>query len=137
MTVMLRKLAFAAVISAATVACTGAFGQEPASAAKSGPAKKHFIIMLKPGRPGFVDAPTAAEQKTMGEHFAYLKKQLADGKVLLGGPSINGEKTFGIVVVQAASEAEARAIMEGDPSIRSGVMKGEVLPFTLALMRGQ
>src|SRR3712207_7644474 len=53
----------------------------------------------------------------------------------IAGPSINGDKTFGIVVVEAASEAEARTLMEADPSVKAGVMTGEVLPFRLSLDR--
>ena len=126
---MLRKVILSATL---LLLLPAAWAQE-----QSGAAKKHFLIMLKPGRAGFVETPTAAEQKTVGEHFAYLKKLLADGKVLLAGPSVNGDKTFGIVVVEAASEAEARTLMEGDPSVKAGVMKGEVLPFTLSLIRGR
>jgi uncharacterized protein len=130
---MLRKLILAAVLSVASGLLIPMLAQEqPAK-----PNKQHFLIMLKPGRAGFVETPTPAEQKTVGEHFAYLKKLTADGKVLLAGPSINGAKTFGLVVVEVASEAEATALMQGDPSVKSGVMKGEVVPFNLALMRGQ
>jgi uncharacterized protein len=109
-----------------------ASGEQPTKAQK-----QHFLIRITPARAGFVENPTPAEQKTMAEHFAYFKGQAAGGKVILAGPSINGEKTFGIIVVEAASESEANIIMQGDPSIKAGVMKGEVLPFRLAIMRGQ
>jgi uncharacterized protein len=130
---MLRQLVLAAILSGVFNAATA---QEQSSGAKP-PSTKHFLIILKPARPGFVETPTSAEQKTVGQHFAYLKKLAADGKVLLAGPSINGANTFGIVVVEAASEADARSVMEGDPSVKAGVMKGELLPFTLSLMRGR
>ena len=73
----------------------------------------------------------------MGDHFQYLKKLMGEGKVVVAGPSINGEKTFGLILVETDTEAEARAIMENDPSYKAGIQKGEVLPFTISLLRGR
>lgn len=106
-----------------------------AAFAQSVPAKQHFIIRIQPVREGFIEKATKEESQVMGEHFVYLKKLTAEGKVVLAGPSINGPKTFGLIVVEVENEAEARAIMEGDPSYKAGVQKGEVLPFRLALIR--
>jgi uncharacterized protein YciI len=119
------------VIGLALVVLGISFGQ-------SAPAeKKAFLIRIQPVRPTFTSDITPAEQKIMGSHFAYLKKLAAEGKVVLAGPSDNGVKTFGIIVVEVASEEEAQAILEGDPSQQAGVMKGEVLPFHIAIMRGR
>ena len=109
--------------------CALAFGQS--ATAK----KKHFLIRIEPVRATFVNDATNEESKIMGVHFAYLKKLVAEGKVVLAGPSINGEKTFGLIVVEVDTEAEARAILEGDPSYKAGIQRGEVLPFSLALIR--
>ena len=73
----------------------------------------------------------------MSDHFIRLKKLASEGKIVVAGPSINGEKTFGIVVVEVASIEEATEIMQGDPAVRGGAMKGEVLPFRLAIVRGK
>ena len=106
-----------------------------AAFAQSGATKQHFIIRIEPARAGFVDNATKEEAQAMTAHFGYLKKLTAEGKVLIAGPSINGPKTFGLIIVEVENEAEARAIMEGDPSVKGGVQKGELLPFRLALMR--
>jgi uncharacterized protein YciI len=135
---MLQKSMLTVILSIASGLCVECAAQQPSATgtvAKAG--KQHFLIMLKPGRVGFVDAPTAAEQKTVAEHFAYLKKLVGEGKVILGGPSINGDKTFGLVLLEVDSQAEASAVMQADPCIKAGVMTGEVLPFNLALMRGR
>ena len=135
---MLQKLMLAAGLGLMPGQHFPIAAQQPAGGASSAAAtKQHFLILLRPARAGFIESPTPAEQKAMGEHFAYLKKLTADGKVILGGPSINGDKTFGIVVLEVGSEAEARTVLEGDPSVKGGVMKGELAPFTLALMRGR
>lgn len=101
------------------------------------PTKKAFLIRIQPVRATFVHDATKEEGKIMGEHFGYLKKLAADGKVVLAGPSINDEKTFGLIVVEVDNEAEARKIMEGDPSFKAGIQKGEVLPFTISILRGR
>ena len=56
---------------------------------------------------------------------------------MLAGPSINGERTFGLIVVEVGNEAEAKQIMEGDRSYKAGVQRGEVLPFTISILRGR
>jgi uncharacterized protein YciI len=99
--------------------------------------KKAFLIRIQPVRATFVQDATKEEEKIMSEHFAYLKKLAGQGKVVLAGPSINGEKTFGLIVVEVDSEAEARKIMEGDPSFKAGIQKGEVLPFRISILRGR
>lgn len=101
------------------------------------PAKKAFLIRIQPVRPTFVEDATKEEGKIMGEHFQYLKSLAAEGKVVIAGPSINGAKTFGLIVVEVDTEADARKIMEGDPSVKGGLQKDEVLPFNIAILRGR
>ena len=104
--------------------------------AQSSAQKTHFLIRIEPSRSTFLQDMTPAEQKIMDVHFTYLKKLSDEGKVVLAGPSLNGPKTFGIIVVEVDSEAEARKILEGDPSYKAGLQKGEVLPFRIAILRG-
>jgi len=99
--------------------------------------KKAFLIRLQPVRATFVNDATKEEGKIMGQHFEYLKKLMSEGKIVIAGPSINGEKSFGLIVLEVENEEEARKIMEGDPSYKAGVQKGEVLPFTISLLRGR
>lgn len=108
------------------------FAQTPAPAKKTA-----FLIRIQPVRATFVNDATKEENKIMGEHFRYLQKLTAEGKIVLAGPSINNEKTFGLIIVEVDNEAEARKIMEGDPSYKAGIQKGEVLPFTIAILRGR
>ena len=94
-------------------------------------------MRIEPARGvAFLEHMTDAEQATMREHADYLKKVFDQGKVIVAGPSINGEKTFGIVILEVASESEARTIMENDPSVKSGIQKAELLPFRLYLLKG-
>ena len=44
-----------------------------------------------------------------------------------------GAATWGIVVFQAPSLAEAEAVMRGDPAIAQGVMHCELFPYRVAV----
>jgi uncharacterized protein len=97
-------------------------------------AGQHFVFIIRPRRAGFVDDPTPDEERVMGEHFQYLKAGVEAGKVLMAGPCIAGEDTFGLVVFKADSEADAKAFMDNDPSVRQGVQEAKLYPFRLSLL---
>jgi uncharacterized protein YciI len=43
----------------------------------------------------------------------------------------------GIAIFEAPDEEAARALMEEDPAIASGIARGELRPFRVALLRGR
>ncbi len=52
----------------------------------------------------------------------------------MAGRTLNAdERTFGIVIFQAPSEAAARDIMQSDPALKLGVMQAELFPYHIAL----
>lgn len=75
-----------------------------------------------------------AERAVIGDHFDYLKRHLAEGRIVFVGRCEDG--TFGITVYEAESDVEAEGIMRNDPAIIAGVMTGVLHPFRVALMRG-
>ncbi len=97
-----------------------------------------FIYTLKVTRLGqLIDGPTAEEQAIVGRHFAYLQDLTEKGVAILVGRTQTADAdTFGIMVFQAASEAEAREIMANDPAVKNGVMAARLYPFRIALMQG-
>ena len=123
-TVQMGKLGLAMVLAVAALAQTA-----PA------PAKQQYFIRIEPARSTFTEDSTKEEDRIVGLHFNYLKKLTEEGKVVLAGPSVNGPKTFGAIIVEVENEAEAKAILEGDPAYKAGIWKGEVLPFRVALQR--
>lgn len=79
--------------------------------------------------------PTPREQEIVAAHFAYLQALTASGTmILVGRTQNNDEQTFGIAIFKAAGEAEARAIMEGDPAVAQGIMRAELFPYRVALI---
>ncbi len=93
----------------------------------------HYLIVYRPPRDTFVDDATPEETAIIEKHFSYLKRLLSTGGLVLAGRTEDAQ--FGIAIIVADDEAEARAIMERDPAVAGGVFSGELHPFRLALIR--
>jgi uncharacterized protein YciI len=76
------------------------------------------------------------ERATFAAHAAYLRRLLAAGTLLLAGPTL-GRVNTGIAIFEAPDEAAARAIMEADPAVSSGLCRGELRPFRASFLRGR
>ena len=94
-----------------------------------------FLYTIKPVRLAMLmEGPTIEEDKAVAAHFEYLKALADTGVVLFAGRTLNMDETcFGLVVLTAASEDEARNVMEEDPAVSAGVMVAELFPFRVAL----
>jgi uncharacterized protein YciI len=94
-----------------------------------------YLYRIQPARESMLrDGPTAEEAEVVGHHFEYLQRLAARGVVLLAGRTLTEDAdSFGIVILAAASEAEARDIMDGDPAVVRGVMQARLFPFRIAL----
>lgn len=100
---------------------------------------QQFVYVFDPVRPEMVTNPDAwseDDRRTGQAHFAYLSLATADGTVLLAGRSLDGAGPA-VVILEAASEEEARRFMENDPFVSSGLMRASLHPFRAALVRGQ
>ena len=53
----------------------------------------------------------------------------------LAGPALS--RLFGVVVIEAEDEDEARRIAASDPAVSSGLQTVELSPFRLSLLRGR
>jgi len=95
-----------------------------------------WIYFIHPPREDFAATMTAEEEAVWGEHFERLKRLHAEGTLLLAGPTL-GPVNTGIAVFEAPDEAAARTIMEEDPTIRSGLARGELRPFRVSLLAGR
>lgn len=95
-----------------------------------------YLYKIQPTRLGMLtEGPTPDEGRLVGEHFAYLQKLTTDGVVLLAGRTLDADaRAFGIVVFLAASDEEARRIMDGDPAVAGGVMIAELFPYRIVLV---
>jgi uncharacterized protein YciI len=97
---------------------------------------RSWIYFLHPPRADFAATMTPTEEAAFGEHFGYLQRLMAEGTLVLAGPTL-GETNTGIAVFEAADEDAARAVMEGDPAIAGGVVRGELREMRVSLLRGR
>ena len=95
-----------------------------------------WIYFIHPPRDDFAATITDAEQAVWAEHFAGLQRLLADGQLILAGPTL-GRINTGVCVFEAPDEAAARQVMTEDPVIQGGFARGELRPFRLSLLRGR
>jgi uncharacterized protein YciI len=99
-------------------------------------AMPEWIYFLHPPRDDFAATMTPEEQAVWGTHFERLQRLLADGVLVLAGPTL-GRANTGIAVFEAPDEDAARRIMEEDPVIAGGFARGELRPFRVSLLRGR
>ena len=93
-----------------------------------------WLVVLRPVRKEMPFEPTEEESRAVGEHFAYLQRLRDEGKLVLAGPSLVAPgDTIGIGVYDVEDEAEARALLDADPAVTSGVMTAELRPFRISV----
>lgn len=95
-----------------------------------------WVYFLHAPREHFAETMTDDEATTMGTHRDHLERLLDDGVLVLAGPTL-GPVNTGIAVIEAADEVAARSIMESDPAITSGLMRGELRPMRVTFLRGR
>lgn len=96
----------------------------------------YFLFKLLPPRPTFPFDMTAAEGQVMQEHMAYWGGLMTEGKAVVFGPVADPEGAWGLGVARFADPAEAAALKDGDPTIRSGMgFRMEVVPMLQAVSR--
>jgi len=101
---------------------------------QTAPAAKFWLIRLIPPRPTFDKDATPAEMALMSQHFAYWKDLNDKNVCIFGGPVLDPRGVYGIIVVRATSEDEARALGDADPSVKGGVNKIDVAEMSIAFV---
>jgi uncharacterized protein YciI len=95
-----------------------------------------WIYFIHPPREDFAATMTDEEREVWDRHFERLQRLLAEGTLILAGPTLGSVNT-GIAVIEAPDEEAARELMEEDPAISSGFASGELRPFRASLLRGR
>ena len=95
---------------------------------------EQWVYFIHAPREHFGETMTEEEQAVWGEHVQLLTKRLEEGSLILAGPTM-GKINTGICVFEAPDEDAARAYMEEDPTIASGIARGELRPFRAAFVR--
>jgi len=95
-----------------------------------------WIYFLHPPREDFAATMTDEESEAWRRHFERFRRAMADGSVILVGPTL-GRINTGIAIFEAPDEAAARTFMEEDPAILGGFATGELRPYRVSLLRGR
>jgi uncharacterized protein YciI len=95
-----------------------------------------WIYFIHPPRDDFAATMTDEERAVWSVHFERFERMLADGSLVLVGPTLGSVNT-GIAIFEAPDEAAARRIMDEDPVIAGGFAHGELRPFRVSLLRGR
>jgi uncharacterized protein YciI len=95
-----------------------------------------WIYFIHPPREDFAATMTDEESRVWDVHWERIKRLYTEGRIVLVGPTM-GRHNTGICVFEAPDEASARAFMDEDPAISSGIGRGELRPFRVSLLRGR
>jgi uncharacterized protein YciI len=123
------------VFSWAGAARLAAQSSAPSSAPKpeASPMKSWFIRIIPP-RPTFDKDASPAELELMEQHFQYWKALFEKGVCVFGGPVLDRRGVYGVIAVRAATEDEARALGDADPSVKAGLNRIEVAEMRIAFL---
>jgi hypothetical protein len=95
-----------------------------------------WIYFIHPPRDNFAATMTDEEKRVWGVYFERFERLLADGVIVLVGPTLGPVNTR-IAVFEAPDEPAARRIMDEDPVIAGGFARGKLRPFRISLLRGR
>ena len=95
-----------------------------------------WVCFIHPPREDFAATMTDDEDAVWSLHFERYEQMLAEGTLVLAGPTM-GTINTGILIFEAPNEETARRIMNEDPVIAGGYATGELRPFRVSLMRGR
>jgi uncharacterized protein YciI len=95
-----------------------------------------WIYFIHAPRESFAETMTDEEVAVWAVHFERFKRMLAEGSIILIGPTL-GPVNTGIAIFEAPDEEAARRIMDEDPVIAGGFARGELRPFRVSLLRGR
>ncbi|OPY85027.1 MAG: hypothetical protein A4E72_02073 [Syntrophus sp. PtaU1.Bin208] len=90
--------------------------------------KKTFLIIYEPG-PAWIPGRPIFEQP-LEPHGAYVQKHYFEGRVRMAGPFLDSSGGASLLEVEGG-EAEARSIVENDPSVISGIFTFRLYPWHL------
>jgi uncharacterized protein YciI len=100
------------------------------------PETTEYLYLIRPTRQAMLeDGPTPEEAEIVSQHFTFLEELTEQGVVVLAGRTLNTDaSSFGIVILNVASEELAYEVMSSDPAVKQGIMQAELYPYRIALM---
>jgi uncharacterized protein YciI len=85
-----------------------------------------FVLRLKSPRPNFAQTLTDEEREIMGRHAAHWQPWLDRGAMVVFGPVLTDEDSYGLAVVDTEDEQALRAFAAEDPVVTTGTATYEI-----------
>jgi uncharacterized protein YciI len=85
-----------------------------------------FVLRLIAPRPGFAQTLTDAEREIMGRHAAHWQPYIERGDMVVFGPILTEDDSYGLAVVETEDEQALRAFAADDPVVTTGTAAFEV-----------
>jgi uncharacterized protein len=79
-----------------------------------------FVLRLIAPRPDFAATLTDSERAIMGSHAAHWRPYLERGDMVVFGPVLTGEDSYGLAVVETDDEQALREFAAQDPVVTTG-----------------
>ena len=95
-----------------------------------------WIYFLHAPRDDFAATMTQEEQAAFGAHAGWLARLLADGVLIVAGPTL-GPVNTGVAIFEAPDEETAQRIIAEDPVAQGGFAHPELRPYRVGFLRGR
>src|SRR4051794_18394180 len=94
-----------------------------------------FVLRLIAPRPNFAQTMTDAEREIMGRHAAHWGPYLECGDLVVFGPVLTDDDSYGLAVVETDDEQALREFAAQDPVVTSGTAAFEIGRFAQGHVR--
>ena len=94
-----------------------------------------FVLRLIAPRPNFAQNMTDAEREVMNRHAAHWRPYLERGEMVVFGPVLIEDDSYGLAVVQTDDEQALREFAAQDPVVRTGTAEFEFGRFPMGQVR--
>jgi uncharacterized protein YciI len=84
------------------------------------------VLRLIAPRPRFAQTMTDSEREIMSSHAAHWRPYLERGEMVVFGPVLTDEDSYGLAVVQTEDERGLREFAAQDPVVTSGTATFEI-----------
>ena len=96
-----------------------------------------FVLRLIPSRPNFAQTLTDAEREIMSRHAAHWSPYLARGDMVVFGPVLTEDDSYGLAVVETNDEQALRQFAAQDPVVTTRTAAFELGRMATGHVRGR
>ena len=96
-----------------------------------------FVLRLIAPRPNFAQTLTDSEREIMNRHAAHWGPYLERGDMVVFGPVLTDENSYGLAVVETDNEQALREFAAQDPVVTTGTAAFEFARMAAGHVRGR